>query len=225
MNKIQKNINSLPHNWLIHHIYINSLKNNLEYIKGKVIDVGCGKKPFSDIITQKCYKYIGLEYKKTLHGFSKVDVIGNALNLPFQNSIADTVVSFQTMEHVYKPEIFLEEIYRILKPNGYCLLMTPFIWGEHEVPYDYFRYTKFGLKYLAENAGFKVVHIIADTNHFTTSIIRFNYFLMNYFRGILKLFLIPFFWCTQYLALLGEKIIKNLGNETANYTTVLQKSN
>lgn len=221
--KIEKNINSLPHNWLIHHIYIKSLKNNLDYISGNVIDIGCGKKPFNEIIKTRCKNYFGMEYQKTQHGFSKVDVIGNALSLPFGKSSIDTVVSLQVMEHVPEPEVFLNEVYRILKPKGYCLLMTPFMWGEHETPYDYFRYTRYGIKHLAEKAGFKIVKINADTGYITTATLRLNYFLMRYARGILKFFIIPFVYCDQYIPYLMEKFIKDPGTDTANFTTVLQK--
>ena len=221
--KIEKNINSLPYNWLIHHIYIRSLKNNLDYISGLVVDIGCGRKPFNKIITSKCKNYFGMEYQKTLHGFSQVDVIGEALSLPFNKSSADTVVSLQVMEHISEPDDFLKEVYRILKPKGYCLLMTPFMWGEHETPYDYFRFTRYGIKHLAEKAGFKVVKINADTGYVTTATLRLNYFLMRYARGILRFFIIPFVYCDQYVAYLIEKFINDSGTDTANFTTILQK--
>jgi SAM-dependent methyltransferase len=221
--KIEKNINSLPHNWLIHHIYIKSLKKNLGYISGNVVDIGCGKKPFSKIITSKCRSYIGMEHQKTQHGFSEVDVIGNALSLPFSNSSVDTAISFQVMEHVPEPDIFLKEIHRILRPDGYCLLMTPFMWGEHEIPYDYFRYTRYGIRHLANKAGFKVISIHADNGYLTTATLRFNYFLMRYAKGILKYFIIPLVYYDQYVAYLIEKFINDPGADTANFTTILQK--
>jgi SAM-dependent methyltransferase len=222
--KIEKNINSLPHNWLIHHIYIKSLKKNLGYLSGKLVDIGCGKKPFNDLIFSNCISYIGLEYQKTQHGLSEVDVIGDALGLPFYSSSVDTVISFQVMEHVLEPDIFLKEIHRILRPGGYCLLMTPFMWGEHEIPYDYFRYTRYGIKHLAHKAGLKVISIKADNGYLTTATIRFNYFLMKYASGILKYLIIPFVYCDQYVAYLIEKSINDPGTDTANFTTVLQKS-
>jgi SAM-dependent methyltransferase len=221
--KIERNINSLPYNWLIHHIIIKSLKTNLENIKGNVIDIGCGKKPFKKIISTNCKSYIGLESHKTLHGFSEVDVIGNALILPFTSSSADTVVSFQVMEHVPEPDKFLSEIYRILKPGGYCLLMTPFMWGEHEIPNDYFRYTRYGLDYLARKANFKVIKIVADTGYLTMATIRFNYFLMRFSRGILKFIIIPIVLCNQYISYKLEKLINDSGSDTATFTTLLQK--
>lgn len=221
--KIEKNINTLPHNWLIHHIYIKSLKNNLNYISGNVVDIGCGKKPFNRIIIPKSNIYIGMEHQKTQHGYSEVDVLGDALSLPFCNSSVNTVISLQVMEHVKEPDIFLKEVYRILKPGGYCLLMTPFMWGEHETPNDYFRYTRYGIKYLAEKTGFKVIKIKADTGYITTATLRLNYFLMRYARGILKYFIVPFVYCDQYIAYIMEKVINDSGTDTANFTTVLQK--
>ena len=48
----------------------------------------------------------------------------------------------------------VKELYRTLKPGGMILLVTPHEWEEHQQPHDYFRYTRFGMEYLLENAGF-----------------------------------------------------------------------
>jgi SAM-dependent methyltransferase len=61
------------------------------------------------------------------------------------------------LEHVFTPDLFLEEIVRVLKPGGQLLLTVPFVWDEHEQPWDYARYTSFGLKSLLENNDLDVV--------------------------------------------------------------------
>lgn len=221
--RIEKTINTRPHNWLIHHIYVKSLKKFSNFIAGNVIDIGCGQKPYKNIIEKHASKYFGLEYKKTLHGLDKADVVGNAMVLPFKPGSADFVLSLQVMEHIPEPEKYLKEIHRILKSGGYTLLMTPFMWGEHEAPYDFFRYTRFGLEYLAKKAGFEVIEVYADTGFFTTTIIRFNYFLMNYAKGPFRYLSIPFVWFDQFFALIFDKLFSSYNTETANYTTLLKK--
>jgi len=220
---ISKTTNTRPHNWLIHHIYVQSLKKFSNLIKGNVIDIGCGQKPFRNIIEKHASKYYGLEYKRTLHGFKSVDVVGNAMVLPFKNSSADFIVSFQVMEHLPEPEKFLKELLRILKLDGHLLLMTPFMWGEHEAPYDYYRYTRYGLEYLANKTGFEVVNIISDTGFWTTTIIRFNYFLMTYAKGPFRFLGIPIVWFDQFIALLLDRLFSSYSTESANYTTLLKK--
>ena len=61
------------------------------------------------------------------------------------------------LEHVFNPDQFLGEIFRVLKPNGNFLLSVPFVWDEHEQPWDYARYSSFGLKSLLERNGFVLV--------------------------------------------------------------------
>ncbi len=68
------------------------------------------------------------------------------------------------MEHVFNPGDFLSEVNRVLKDGGILLISIPFIWDEHEQPYDYARYSSFGLKYLLENRGFNVIEYRKSTN-------------------------------------------------------------
>jgi SAM-dependent methyltransferase len=219
---VERNRNSLPHNWLLHHYYISSLKKNAGHLQGLVLDLGCGRKPFRDIIEKNCRKYIGLEYPATLHGLDDVEVIGNALILPFLNESLDTVVSFSVLEHVTEPQQLLEEAFRALKRGGKALLMTPLMWGEHEPPHDYFRFTRYGLRYLATKAGFEVVSIEPDTGYWSTAVLRFNYSMNRLARGPLRYLLRPRWW-NQYLALWLDKLDRNYRVDTATYTTILRK--
>jgi SAM-dependent methyltransferase len=68
---------------------------------------------------------------------------------------------------VFNPQEFLGEIHRVLDERGILLLTVPFVWDEHEQPYDYARYSSFGLKALLERNGFRVVHhhkLLADAS-------------------------------------------------------------
>ena len=47
------------------------------------------------------------------------------LNLPFQRSVFDAVVSFETIEHLIHPEVFLQELHSILKLGGMLIVSTP----------------------------------------------------------------------------------------------------
>ena len=49
------------------------------------------------------------------------------------------------------------EIARTLAPGGLLLVAAPHEWEVHQAPHDYFRYTRYGLRYLLEKAGFEVV--------------------------------------------------------------------
>lgn len=141
-----------------------SLYNNVSsiasYITGDTLDIGCGKKPYKHLFQTN--KYIGIEVEQEGHDHTNedVDVFYDGNRIPFDNSSFDSAITSQVLEHVFTPDAFLTEINRVLKPKGYLLLTVPFVWDEHEQPYDYARYSSFGLKSLLEKNGFEItVHI------------------------------------------------------------------
>lgn len=213
---------SQPHNWLIHHYLVRAVKEHSASMKGRVLDIGCGTKPYRELIEQNCEAYIGLDKTSSPHGLKNADVVGDAQNLPFRDESFDWVVSFQVMEHLAEPQIFLSEAFRVLKRDGYMLITTPFMWGEHEQPNDYYRYTRFGLKHLSEKAGFKVISIVPNTGYWTTAVLRFNYWLNRFARGPLKYLFAPI-WLNQYLAILLDRIDKSYTADTSTFTTLLRK--
>jgi SAM-dependent methyltransferase len=88
-----------------------------------------------------------------------VDVFASALRLPFGAETFDSVLSTEVLEHVPEPKMILSEAARVLKSGGYLVLSTPQTWGLHEIPYDFYRYTPYGLRYLAEATGFRVITV------------------------------------------------------------------
>jgi SAM-dependent methyltransferase len=75
-------------------------------------------------------------------------------SIPVEDGRYDAVLCTQVLEHVPDPLKALKELHRVLVPGGTLWLSTPFYFQEHEQPYDYFRFTQFGLRYLLEQAGF-----------------------------------------------------------------------
>jgi len=146
-------------NWLVRKIGKEFLNKYSLYYKGVLVDLGCGEPKNKDFFLRYADKYIGVDWNNSLHDV-KADFISD-LNkkINLQDEIADTVVSISVMEHLKEPQIFLDESFRILKHNGYMILQVPWQCWIHEPPYDYFRYTPYGLKYLFEKAGFKIVEI------------------------------------------------------------------
>lgn len=143
---------------------LNFLINNRSYVRGLLLDIGCGQKPYQSIF-DPVNGYIGMDLPQTSHsiGDKNIDVAGNILSLPFKSESFDTVLSTQVIEHVSEPKKVLEEVHRVLRSGGYLILTAPMTWGLHDEPHDYYRFTKYGLKYIAESAGFEVVFIEART--------------------------------------------------------------
>jgi SAM-dependent methyltransferase len=126
---------------------------------GHVLDFGCGSKPYESLFTG-VESYIGVDMLDTGHPHrqSRVDVFYDGERLPFPDSAFDGIVSFEVLEHVFNPETVLGELRRVLKPGGMMLLTLPFAWDEHEIPFDFARYTCYGLRSLLERTGFEVVY-------------------------------------------------------------------
>lgn len=127
-----------------------SIKSVAHYATNRILDVGCGSKPYKDLFTFK--KYIGIDIKNPAHSHEQedVDFYYDGKSFPFSDSSFDSLVCFEVLEHVFNPDSFLEEIVRVVKPRGYIIMTMPFIYEEHEKPNDYCRYSSFGFRHIAE---------------------------------------------------------------------------
>ena len=125
-------------------------------LNGRLLDVGCGTKPYENICNVD--EYIGLEIDdegNRQHNYA--DVFYDGKTIPFEDKSFDSILSNQVFEHVFNPNQFLKEINRVTKVEGRFLITVPFVWDEHEQPYDYARYSSFGLKYILAENGFEIM--------------------------------------------------------------------
>jgi SAM-dependent methyltransferase len=109
-------------------------------LEGKLLDFGCGSKAYKSLFTVD--EYIGLDVEQSGHSHEneEVDVYYDGKVIPFEDDSFDACFSSEVFEHVFDLEDSLKEIYRVLKPGGKGLFVVPFVWDEHEVPYDFGRY-------------------------------------------------------------------------------------
>lgn len=133
----------------------------LSTLEGKILDVGCGHSPYKSLCTYT--EYVGLEVDTPeSRKNKKADFFYNGIDMPFKNDEFDSIICNQVFEHVFTPKEFLAELNRVLKlsPNRPNLLLSfPFIWNEHEQPFDFGRYTSFGIRHLLETHGFEIVDL------------------------------------------------------------------
>lgn len=137
---------------------INLMNNVGKAVHGTLIDVGCANQRLKSYIPEGC-KYIALDYYKTASSFYETvpDIYGNAQSLPFLNDCADTLALIEVIEHLPAPEIAFAEAYRVLKSGGELIVTVPFLYPIHDAPYDYQRWTRFGLEEIASNNNFNIV--------------------------------------------------------------------
>jgi SAM-dependent methyltransferase len=82
-----------------------------------------------------------------------VQVLGDAQALGFADASFDTVLCTEVLEHLPEPQRAVDEMWRVLRPGGQLLLTTRFLFPIHDAPHDYFRFTKYGLRYLLRRFG------------------------------------------------------------------------
>ena len=132
-----------------------NIKEHSDIVHGKLLDVGCGRKPYRKLL-KNVTEYIGMDIENPGHDHSEenIDVFYDGKTFPFPDNTFDSVLTNQVFEHVFNPTEFMSEINRVLKPNGCLLLTVPFVWDEHEQPFDYGRYSSFGIKHILEQNHF-----------------------------------------------------------------------
>lgn len=132
------------------------IKEFASQISGSLLDVGCGSKPYNSLF--KVTSHVGLDIDiESVRLRAMADDYYDGNSFPYLDSSFDSLLCSQVLEHVFNPDVFLGEINRVLKPKGKLLLTVPFVWDEHEQPYDYARYSSYGLRALLEKSGFKIL--------------------------------------------------------------------
>jgi SAM-dependent methyltransferase len=136
----------------------------------KILDFGCGNKPYSRFFETQ--KYYGIDGSLK----SKADLIGLG-DLPIKDESIDYVVSYQVLEHVPDPHKIVAEFYRVLKPNAEIVISVPFVGEYHTCPNDYWRFTHEGIMELLKN--FTDIKIVPDLNRVQCLISILAYFIRS----------------------------------------------
>ena len=174
-------------NLLTYHIHDRELKRCASlYLRGRLIDIGCGIKPYKDMLRPHIAEHVGVDHGKTFHDKSEIDLFGSAYQIPVQDASFDSVLCTAVLEHLEEPEQALRECHRVLKPGGHAIYSVPFIWHLHEEPRDFYRFSKYGLEYLFKKTGFEVIELKALASFWVTFGQLFVYNLYRLNRRPLK---------------------------------------
>jgi SAM-dependent methyltransferase len=151
--------------------------------RGRLLDVGCGDKPYEAWFRPYVNAYIGIEHCDTFMsttaagGRGRPDVVYSGRRLPFRDASFETVLSVQVLEHTPWPGALVAEMSRVLTPDGLLILTAPFQFRLHEQPHDYFRYSPHGLRQLCADAGLEVLEVVPQGSLWTVIGHKLNSYL------------------------------------------------
>lgn len=182
--------------------------------KLKILDIGCGNKPFYPFFFHKSELYLGTDIAVS----DSVDIISYGEHLPFHNESFDLLLCTQVLEHVKNPKKAADEMYRVCKKDGVVIASMPFVWEIHDVPKDYWRFAEDGVKLLFNN--FESVDLMHNGNSIQSLIQIVNTFINKKSPNTHTKKLI--FKVTNNLSLFLEDRINNYGL-TPNYTIIAKK--
>ncbi|MCA9061901.1 MAG: methyltransferase domain-containing protein [Planctomycetaceae bacterium] len=144
----------------------------------EVLIVGAGHDPYRSLFSG-AERYVRFDIE-CVPGIT--DVIGDAMNMPFDDESFDCVVATECMEHVSDPFRFVNQLTRVLRPGGLVVLTVPFLFHQHGDPFDFWRPTRHCLSRLFESYETVVVtslghriHVISDL--ITTAFARYRFLI------------------------------------------------
>lgn len=143
-----------------------------------VLDAGAGtclyKRHFSHTV------YESADFCQLDKAYGEITYVCDLANIPVEDERYDLVFCSQVLEHIPEPTLVLSELYRVLKPGGSLWLSAPLFYEEHDVPYDFYRYTQYGFKHLLGKAGFNEIRTNWLEGYFGT----LSYQLVTAYRAL-----------------------------------------
>lgn len=152
-----------------------------------VLDAGAGEGQYATLFQKHRYVGVDLALGDAAWNYCDLDAIADLAALPFASHTFDACVNIVTLEHVEEPPAVIAELFRTLKPGGRLLIVTPHEWEEHQQPYDYFRYTRYGIELLLRRAGFAEI-VVEPVGGFFRLLSRRLLNGIQFFPGPLALF-------------------------------------
>lgn len=209
------------YNWYVNDLLAEHVRNAAAGLTGDlVVDLGCGQQPYREYFAG-FVRYLGLDRPGMPDTGEVVDVFADAADLPLTSSIADAVICTEVMEHVPDPRRMLADVHRVLRPGGALVLSVPFTWHIHDEPYDYWRFTEYGLHRILEESGFEVEDLRAVNGYLGANLQSQCYVLLA--TGRLRPLFRPLIWGLQRLAKSLRRFDRN-SRATSNYVVRARKA-
>jgi ubiquinone/menaquinone biosynthesis C-methylase UbiE len=132
----------------------------------RVLDAGAGDAPYRRHFAHTVYETA--DFCQLDRPYDRITYVCDLTAIPVEDRRFDMVFCSQVLEHVPRPQAVLCELARVLRPGGALWLSTPLFYEEHDAPFDFFRYTQYGLGHLLAEAGFDIVRMEWLEGYFAT---------------------------------------------------------
>lgn len=120
----------------------------------RLLDAGAGNCPYAHLFGTMTYETT--DFGKVEKTYGHLTYECDLASIPVESERYDLALLTQVLEHLPDPLAVLKELHRVLRPGHRLWLSQPFYYEEHEQPYDFYRYTQFGLRHLLQTARFRV---------------------------------------------------------------------
>lgn len=178
-----------------------------------VLDHGAGEATLRARLPGRRYLALDMGIGHEGWDYSALDVVGDVMRLPLADASVDVVVSKQVLEHVPDPVATLREVARVLRPGGTVLLSTNQSWPQHQQPFDFFRFTSFGLRHVFGQAGLRIEQLEPMGGAFTAAMFAVSQTLAPHLwartstgQRIAATLLRPFGWLMKALTPLASAL-------------------
>jgi SAM-dependent methyltransferase len=208
------------HHFIIRSLILHFVRKNSRHISGDVVDLGCGSSPYKTLLMglSPVRSYIGIDLPDSpFHPLLGGNLTWNGSDIPLANASCDCVLMTEVMEHLPNCLYVLKEIYRVLRPGGLLVATVPFLYPLHEEPFDFQRYTPYGLELLLGDSGFSKV-VITRLGGWDLSLAQMIGLWLSSrkmplkLRRLLMLVLYPIYTLLVYLEPISRKTDVNMDN-------------
>ena len=155
-------------------ILATSVKDNSQWL-----DVGCGLKPFASSFDHAYYTGIDIQVSGRADDMKVPDKFFDGINIPYDDNMFDGVLCTQVLEHVENLDLLVAECNRVIKVGGRFVVSVPFIYKEHEQPYDFRRFTSYGLLLTMKRNNFQIDSCVKCLSAIETIATIFSVYISN----------------------------------------------
>lgn len=148
-------------NWIANAQVIAAAERARPHVHGVLLYIGCGSMRARAWYRDRITGYLGIDLARSPYlGGARLTAIARGEALPFRGGSVDTVLGISMLTYLAEPHRLLEEAHRVLREGGVLVMEFTQMAPLHDEPNDYFRFTRYGARWLCERAGFEVVECI-----------------------------------------------------------------